>query len=210
MESHPASCPVALFLLLLTAVCVCGASAPDLTRWKVGNGSWTTAANWTAGLPDITREADIGGLANVVIPRGNFAAARLRVGTQTGDRTTVEVNGGHLLVRQDSLIIGEYSGGVARFLLNDGSVEDAMDIFVGGATGSTGRRNQSSLVVNGGRLLGLTLTVGEGLGSDSTVEVNGSRATAICALEFIELLATPTQTENPQPRPWPLRSMPTE
>ena len=33
------------------------------------------------------------------------------------------------------------------------------------------------------------LTAGEGLGSDSTVEVDGSRATAIVALEFVELLA---------------------
>lgn len=179
----------ALFLLLLSAACACGASTSYITHWKGGSGNWIEASKWTAGLPNDTQEADIGGTGNIVIPSGNFTAALVRVGTESGDRTTVEVNGGHLLVRQDSLIVGEYSGGVARFILNDGSVEDAMDIFVGGATGSTGRRSKSSLVVKGGQLIGLTLTVGEGLGSDSTVKVDGSRATAISALEFVELLA---------------------
>lgn len=189
VEFPSSTCRAAVFLLLLRAACACGASTPYITHWNGGDGSWIEASKWTAGLPNVTREADLGGNSNVVIPRGNFTAALVRVGTEAGDRTTVEVNGGHLLVRQDSLIIGEYSGGVARFILNDGSVEDAMDIFVGGGTGSTGRMNKSSLVVKGGQLIGLTMTVGEGLGSNSTVEVDGSRATAISALEFVELLA---------------------
>ncbi len=163
--------------------------SPDATRWKNGNGAWTEVAKWTAGLPTVFKEASIGGASSVVIPPGNFTTAELSVGTEAGDRTRVEVNGGRLLVRQDSLIVGEYSTGTAQFVLNSGTVESTMDIFVGGATGSTGRMNQSSLIVKGGVLIGLTLTVGEGLGSDSTLEVDGSRATAISALEFVELLA---------------------
>jgi pectate lyase len=93
------------------------------------------------------------------------------------------------LIRQDSLVVGEFNGGVAQFVLNGGSVESAMDIFVGGATASTGRMNRSTLVIRQGRLIGLSLTAGEGLGSDSTVEIVGSRSTAISALEFVEMLA---------------------
>ena len=179
----------ACLLALLSAAHAHGATSAYLTKWRGGNGKWTDTANWTGGMPTILREADVGGASEIEIPRGNFTAAMVKVGTERGDRTKVQVDGGHLLVRQDSLIVGEYSGSVAEFNLNDGSVEDAMDIFVGGATGSTGRMNTSSLTVRGGRLIGLTLTVGEGLGSASTIEVVGSHATAISALERIELMA---------------------
>ncbi len=187
MHSVPAIFRIYIFLVLISSN---GFSAsPYATRWKNGNGNWTDSKKWSAGLPTIFREATIGGKSEIAIPRGDFATADLRVGTEAGDRTKVEVNGAHLLIRQDSLIIGEYSGGFAQFVLNDGSVESAMDIFVGGATGSAGRMNKSALTIKGGRLIGLTLTVGEGLGSESSVEVDGSRATAVSALEFVELRA---------------------
>ena len=177
------------FWALLSSAAYGAHASSDTTRWKGGGGSWADPSKWSAGLPTVFREAIVDGASDMVIPPGDFVTADLRVGMEAGDRTKVEVNGGHLLVRQDSLIVGEYTGGEAQFILNDGSVEDAMDIFVGGATGSTGRMNRSWLIIMGGELFSLTLTVGEGLGSDSTVEVDGSRATAINALEFVELLA---------------------
>lgn len=187
IHSVPAIFRISIFLVLVGTT---GSPAlPYATRWKNGNGNWSDSIKWSAGVPTIFREATVGGNSDIVISRGDFATADLRVGTEAGDRTKVEVNGAHLLVRQDSLIVGEYSGGIAQFVLNDGSVESAMDIFVGGATGSTGRMNKSALIVRGGRLIGLTLTAGEGLGSESSVEVDGSRATAISALEFVEFRA---------------------
>ncbi len=137
----------AFLLTLLSSELAHGATADYLTRWRGGNGKWTDAAKWTMGTPTSFREADVGGNGTVEIPQGNFTTAMLRVGTEKGDRTKVQVDGGHVLVRQDSLIVGEHTGGVAQFVLNDGSVEDAMDIFVGGATGSAGRMNTSSLTV---------------------------------------------------------------
>lgn len=178
-----------LLLTLLGAAYAYAAESSVPTHWTGGNGNWNDGAKWSAGLPTTFGEATIGGVSDVVIPPGDFATAALRVGTETGDRAKVEVNGANLLIRQDSLIVGEFSGGVAQFVLNGGSVENAMDIFVGGATASTGRMNRSSLVIKEGRLIGLSLTVGEGLGSDSTVEVVGSRSTAISALEFVEMRA---------------------
>jgi pectate lyase len=180
---------VSLLLLFLSAAYGRAAISPGPTLWKGGNGNWNDSAKWSAGLPTTFGEAAIGGASNVVIPPGDFSTAALRVGTESGDRARVEVNGANLLIRQDSLIVGEFSGGVAQFVLNDGSVESAMDIFVGGATASTGRMNRSSLLIKGGLMIGLSLTAGEGLGSASTVEIIGSRATAISALEFVELLA---------------------
>jgi hypothetical protein len=178
-----------LALVALNPAIAWGTTPTYLTRWRGGNGLWTNGAKWTSGAPSVLREAVIGGVSDVSIPTGEFHAAMLLVGTDGGDRTRVQVNGGNVLIRQDSLIVGEYSSGTAQFVLNSGSVEDAMDIFVGGATGSSGRMNKSSLTVRGGQLVGLTLTVGEGLGANSTVEIDGSRAKAVVALEFVELLA---------------------
>lgn len=178
-----------LLLILLSAAYGYAAVSSGPTQWKGGNGNWNDGAKWSAGLPTAFGEASIGGASDVVIPPGDFTTAALRVGTEARDRARVEVNGANLLIRQDSLVVGEFSGGVAQFVLNGGSVESAMDIFVGGATASTGRMNRSSLVIKDGRLIGLSLTAGEGLGSDSTVEIVGSRSTAISALEFVEMLA---------------------
>ena len=180
---------VGLLLVSLGSASAHSATPGYLTHWKAGDGNWNDAARWSNGTPTILHEAEIGGRSHVVLSRGELTAAMLRVGTEPGDQTTVEVNGANLLIRQDSLIVGEHTGGTAAFILNSGKVEDAMDIFVGGATGSAGRMNRSSLAIRGGRLIGLDFTVGEGLGSDSTLEVDGSRATAIRALEFVELFA---------------------
>jgi len=189
MPFMPAAFRDTVLLMLVGSTCAYGAASSSSTQWRGGSGSWSSAAKWTDGVPTVLSEATIGGVSEVAVPRGDFSTADLRIGTEAGDRVKVAVNGARLLVRQDSLIVGEYSGGVAQFVLNDGSVESAMDVFVGGATASTGRMNRSALIVNGGELIGLTLTLGEGLGSDSTLAVNGSRARAISALEFVDLLA---------------------
>ena len=73
--------------------------------------------------------------------------------------------------------------------MNSGILESVMDIFVGGATGSAGRMNRSLLRIRGGRLTGLSLTIGEGLGSNSTIEIMGSAPQSISALEFVEMHA---------------------
>lgn len=177
----------AVFIAAMMASC--HAEESPATVWNGGSGNWTDGAKWSAGVPNLFRGTMIGGASHVAIADGDVVAADLRVGTGPADRAELQVNGGHLLVRQDSLVIGEYSGGEARLVVNDGGVESAMDIFVGGATGSAGRMNKSALIIKGGRLIGLTLTVGEGLGSETTLEVDGSRATAISVLEFVQLMA---------------------
>jgi hypothetical protein len=180
-----------LLLFLLTSVLltpITAAQSGTQTTWPKGTGRWIDATGWSGGVPTVFQEVTVRGNSSVVIPHGSFTVARLNVGVNRGDHSRVELDGGALVIRQDSLVIGEYTGGDGTFVLNGGSLEDAMDVFVGGATGSTGRMNRSLLTIRGGTFVGLTLTIGEGLGSDSTVSIEGSRANAIRALEFVQLV----------------------
>jgi hypothetical protein len=176
-----------LLLIVLIAPAVANAQA-TVSKWS-GIGLWNAARHWDHGIPTVFTEATVHGESIVTVPDGQFSVARLDVGTESGDQTRVSLDGGHLLVRQDSLIVGESTGGDAQFTLNSGLLESVMDIFVGGATASTQRMNRSILRVRGGTMIGLSLTIGEGLGSESTFSVEGSHATAIRALEFVFLHA---------------------
>jgi pectate lyase len=191
---------VKLLLFLLASILlnpITEAQSPGQTTWPKESGRWIVTARWSGGVPTVFQEATVRGTSSVVIPHGSFAVARLDVGTNRGDHSRVELNGGKLLIRQDSLIVGEHTGSDGSFVLNSGSLEDAMDVFVGGATGSTGRMNRSFLTIRGGTFVGLTLTIGEGLGSDSTVSIEGSRANAISALEFVQLVPAADPSGTP-------------
>jgi hypothetical protein len=184
-------------LLLALAVTPVAADAQTLvTRWS-GTGRWTSTAHWNHGVPTVFTEATVDGESSVTVPPGNFTVARLDVGTERGDHARVSLDGGHLLIRQDSLIVGEYTDGNAEFTLNSGVLESVMDIFVGGATASSKRMNHSDLRVRGGALIGLSLTVGAGLGSHSSFSVEGSHATAISTLEFVTLHAEADPSGRP-------------
>lgn len=189
-----------VLLLLLASVLqtpITAAQGPLKTTWPKGSGRWTDTARWSGGVPTVFQEATVRGNSSVVIPHGSFAVARLDVGTNQGDRSRVELNGGTLLIRQDSLVVGEYTGSDGSFVIESGSLEDSMDVFVGGATGSTGRRNHGSLTIRGGSFVGLALTIGEGLGSNATVSIEGSRANAISALEFVQLVPAADPSGTP-------------
>ena len=112
------------------------ALAQTSTVWQSGNGSWTDRQRWTAGIPTPYTSARIHGNSRVAVPEGSWQAADLRIGTQAGDRARVELNGGQLDLAQGSLIVGEDSGGQGEFLLNSGSLQSVMDVFIGGATAS--------------------------------------------------------------------------
>jgi hypothetical protein len=177
-------------LLALSLASQLSAANNTYTAWTGGSGIWTDGTKWSSGLPDDLKEAAVLGQSTVVIPSGEYAAALLEVGANPGDRARVEVDGGQLLLRQDSLRIGEYTGSEGTLVLKGGSVDSVMDVFVGAVTGSTGRMTKASLIIQGGSLVGLNLTVGEGLGADSRLEIDGSRASAVEALEFCYLLGT--------------------
>ena len=82
------------------------------TEWVGGSGPWTQVAKWSAGRPDIFKGAIVRGDSSLLIPRGSFTAALLDVGTHADDHARVELDGGLLMLRQDSLRIGEHTQAV--------------------------------------------------------------------------------------------------
>jgi pectate lyase len=174
------------FIIAAAISQACIASQSQTTTWT-GTGTWTDAKHWSHGLPSVSSDASIRKASDVTIPHGDFTVGRLDVGTESGGTVHASLDGGHLLIRQDSLIVGERTGSNSEFDLNSGTLESVMDIFGGGATRSVGRMNQSLLRIRGGSLTGLSLTIGEGLGSNSTVAIIGSGPQSISALEFVAM-----------------------
>jgi hypothetical protein len=167
------------------------------TVWRAGSGSWNDAARWTAGLPNPFAGADVRGDSQVTVPAGTWVSGDLRIGTHAGDRARVEVNGGSVVLVQDSLFVGEDSGGQGEFVLNSGALHSIMDVFVGGATASTGRANDAVLRIRGGSFLGRTLSVGFGFGSHAVVAVEGSQASAVHVLDYVYIQATTDPVGRP-------------
>jgi len=179
------SVPAAVIFAASTAL------AQTSTVWQSGNGSWANGERWTAGIPTPYTSANIRGVSCIAVPGGSWQAAGLRIGTQNGDRTRVELSGGQLDLAQDSLIVGEDSGGRGEFLLNSGSLQSVMDVFIGGATASSRRVNDALLRIRGGSFLGRTLSIGYGYGSHARVEIVGSQIDGIDIFDYVELQSAP-------------------
>jgi pectate lyase len=168
-------------------------AAQDHTEWKSGSGKWTDATHWSYGLPNAFERTIVRGNSTVIIPSGTYLAGDLEIGFNADDDARVEVDGGQLILMQDSLRVGEYSGGQGEFVLKDGAMHCVMDVFVGAASAVPGRATKASLYIQGGSFLGRTLTIGVGLGAESLLAIEGSRASAIHVLDYfyIEGLADP-------------------
>lgn len=189
MQSKRGRVASCLASLLLALVALPARAAPSGAEWAGGSGSWDKPAGWEGNRPDAFTEAAVHGVSELLVPPGDWSASRLEVGTNPGDRARVEVAGGRLAIDQDSLIVGESTGGEGTVVLDEGAIYSRMDVFIGAATGSTGRMNRASLIVRGGTFEGLSLTVGEGLGSVTRVSIEGSRPASVHALEFAYFLA---------------------
>jgi hypothetical protein len=164
-------------------------SSPDCTEWKSGSGSWYDVTYWSKGLPDAFRRVEIHGNSTVHVPPGTYLVGDLEIGFNAGDQARVEVDGGQLIVMQDSLRVGELTGGEGEFVLNQGALHDVMDVFVGAANTVSGRETKAVLRVRGGSFVGRTLTIGSGPGAESVLAIEGSRASAINVLDYFYLQA---------------------
>src|SRR5260370_816853 len=132
------------------------------TTWRNASGRWNDAPHWSAGLPTGFLSAVVRGNSRVTVQPGTYISGDLQIGVHSGDRSRVEVNGGQLVLMQDSLHVGEDSGSEGEFVLRDGALHCVMDVFVGGASAVPGSANKASLRIQGGSFLGRTLTVGIG------------------------------------------------
>jgi hypothetical protein len=173
------------------------AAAQDSTKWRRGAGIWSDPSRWTDGLPAPTASVEIGGASRVSVPSGTWVAGDLRVGTRSGDRASVSIDGGAVVLVQDSLFVGEDTGGSGELDLNSGALHSVMDVFVGAATASTRRANDAVLRIRGGSFLGRTLSIGFGYGSHALVAVEGSAASAVHVLDYVDLEAAPDPAGRP-------------
>jgi hypothetical protein len=181
-----------IFFSLLNALIFGIAAAEpsrDSTEWKSGSGTWHDATHWSDGLPDPFRRVEIHGDSTVIVPPGTYLVGDLEIGFNAGDRARVEVNGGQLIVMQDSLRVGELTGGAGEFVLKQGALHDVMDVFVGAANSVSGRETKGTLRVQGGSFLGRTLIIGSGPGAESVLAIEGSRASAVHVLDYFYLQA---------------------
>jgi hypothetical protein len=117
-------------------------------------------------------------------------AGDLEVGFNAGDHSCVEVDGGELLIMQDSLRVGEMSGGEGQFILRQGALHDVMDVFVGGTDGVAGHATHGTLRILGGSFIGRTLTLGVGWGAQSLLSIESSAPSAIHALDYVYIEAS--------------------
>ena len=161
----------------------------DCTEWISGDGSWTNSARWSDGLPDPAHRTEIHGTNTVVIPPGNYVAGDLEVGLKRGDRARVVLDGGQLLLLQDSLRIGELSGSEGEFILKSGALHCPVDVYSGAANSVPGRATKAALRIQGGSFLARTLIVGSGWGADSLLAIEGSRAAAVHVLDYCYIQA---------------------
>ncbi|MGO9588343.1 MAG: polysaccharide lyase family 1 protein [Limisphaerales bacterium] len=194
MRLYPALLLGAVFICLVNAAVASTETtetSPD--KWESGFGNWTETARWSQGLPTPYVPAEVHGNSAVMIPPGTYLAADVEIGFNSADRARVEVDGGQLILMQDSLRVGEYTGGEGEFDLKDGAMHCVMDVFVGAASSVPGRATKATLCIQGGSFLGRTLTVGAGLGAESLLSVEGSHASAVHVLDYIyiEGLASP-------------------
>jgi hypothetical protein len=173
--------------LAAIAASVMALAADDVSEWRGGAADWNSAAHWSAGLPTAFQSARVHGESVVTVPPGTFPIGDLEIGLERGDRTRVEVRGGELILLQDSLRIGEYTGSTGEFVLYDGAMHGVMDVFVGAASAVPGRATHATLRIEGGSFLGRTLTVGVGLGAQAHLEIVGSRSTAVHVLDYVYL-----------------------
>jgi hypothetical protein len=159
----------------------------DHTRWTATSGLWTDEARWSDGLPNQYGRVEVREDGAVVVPAGTYIIANLEVGLNYRDHARVEVDGGQLILLQDSLRVGELSGGEATFILKQGAMHTFMDTYVGAANGVPGRTTRGSLVIQGGSFLSRAFYVGSGWGAQSFLAVEGSRAEAVHILNCVYL-----------------------
>src|SRR5947207_8812878 len=95
-------------------------TSKDNTVWTSGSGKWTEAPHWSDGVPNPFQRVEIHGSSTAVVPAGTYVVGNLEVGLNTGDHARVEVDGGQLILVQDSLRLGELSGGSGEFILKEG------------------------------------------------------------------------------------------
>lgn len=161
----------------------------DTTKWTFGSGNWTDTARWSQGLPNAFTGVEIQGNGSVRVPDGFYPVANLYVGLHSADHSRLEVDGGKIIVYQESMHAGELSGGEGEIILKNGAIHDYMEGYIGGGNGVPGRASRGALIIQGGSFLCRSLMLGSGWGAQSYMAVEGSHASAVHILQYLYLTA---------------------
>ena len=146
---------------------------------------------WLLFDPQITwdprQSTVVGSNQSIRLTSGTILAGDLQIGLNAGDNSRVEVDGAQLVLMQDSLRVGEYTGSHGEFVLKQGAMHSVMDVFAGAATSAERRANHATLRISGGRFLGRTISAGLGFGAETLVLVESSQPSAVDVLDYVYL-----------------------
>lgn len=175
-------------ILFLTLAAFSISSAED-TLWTTGEGDWSDAAKWSAGVPDAMKTAWIRGRSVVTATEAPqpALAGMLRVGTMPGDVARLLIQGGKLVSRRDFVQIGEAADSAGEIVLDAGALHAVSAVYIGGAGNRGTSTCRGALTVRGGSFLCRVLTLGWGQGSEAMFAVEGSRAEAVHVLDYLTL-----------------------
>jgi hypothetical protein len=136
---------------------------------------------------DPRQSAVVGGDHSIRLTSGTILAGDLEVGLNAGDNSRVEVDGAQLVLMQDSLRVGEYTGSRGEFTLKQGAMHCVMDVFAGAATSAARRANHATLRISGGSFLGRSISAGLGFGAETLVSIGSSKPSAVDVLDYVYL-----------------------
>ena len=127
--------------LLLVAGLTSGQAQGANRYWNVTSGNWSTAGNWSGGLPTASDTAYVGAVGGVLtgaatIDTAGAAAGFFYVGYGTGTNGTVQMTGGSLAVGSFTAV--GYTGGQGTFTQSGGThmIASGMAVGVGAGTGT--------------------------------------------------------------------------
>ncbi len=134
------------------AMLICALSSMQAqTTWMVSSGTWTTAANWSAGAPTSNSgTAIINNSGTALVPAAVSGSYNvLQLGTTSGGAGTLNVSGGYVF--GSYAYVGYAAGSTGTITVASGTFTDYQRLSVG--TSGTGNFSLSGGVVNNRNVL---------------------------------------------------------
>src|SRR5216117_1029973 len=173
---------------LLTVASATALWAGTTVAWKGGGGAWENAAMWGGTLPSRTTEARINGTQDkpspVILAHTNVLVNHLSV-ADGGNSLASLILDGPSLTASGGMDVGKYNGSDGRFVIKSGHLFAGI-IFVSGG-GGPGQRGRGVIEIQGGTVVTKNIALGNSSGSDCTLRIVGSKASAIAVEDYLSI-----------------------